>query len=504
MAGSAPGLRVGDDTPDAATDAEVTLAFVRAATRTQLERALDDATRAATDSWARERERWVSERAELESRAESLAARVTELETHNASLGEQLRDAENAGAMAAAETRKTRAELDDLRDDEESRFQRLRAEVKVWEDACRKYRKRMEHAERALSRLKTRAGAAGFVEATQLDEENGRTRLPDGARRSDPSPSLSPAPSPSPPPRAPPPPLAPVAARKRPRDEIPRRDPKRDHRAGAFPPDTAHEDATRAGAFKSAERDGAIRKRIGATNVRAAEGWRRPRATTSGFANESFDRERYFDAIDARHGKRESPGLWGASPAPRGGEASGGRGGKTSAGGNRERLAFGDGDVALDVEIRRDLESRDVSDRELFAIGKILRPKPTRRNDDARARFPASAAASRAATESESALDRKRNGFEKNLSEKEIKSVEVVRGAFAREKLPAFACEACEKFYAANGRSAPEGKRGEACAHCPGPNRAKDWSRHRARWAPPPAPRGFWNLDLTPAETENG
>ena len=154
-------------------DAEAMLASVRAAAKTQMERALDDATRAATESWARERERWVAERAALESRAEALSALVADGEARNASLEEQLRDAEHAGALAAAETRKTRAELDEARDEQEGRFQRLRAEVKVWEDACVKYRKRMEHAERALSRLKQRAGAAGFVEATQPEEDRG-------------------------------------------------------------------------------------------------------------------------------------------------------------------------------------------------------------------------------------------------------------------------------------------------------------------------------------------
>jgi hypothetical protein len=77
--------------------------------------------------------------------------------------------------------------------------------------------------------------------------------------------------------------------------------------------------------------------------------------------------------------------------------------------------------------------------------------------------------------------------------------VEVERNKFAREKLPAWKCEECEKFYAATGRPVPQLKQGEACQHCPGPSKVNDWSRHRAKWAPPPAPAGFWNLDLTPA-----
>ena len=211
-------------------DAEAMLASVRAAAKTQMERALDDATRAATESWARERERWVAERAALESRAEALSALVADGEARNASLEEQLRDAEHAGALAAAETRKTRAELDEARDEQEGRFQRLRAEVKVWEDACVKYRKRMEHAERALSRLKQRAGAAGFVEATQPEEDRGGAgrhqehadRAPrerggaTEAFRTKRAASLADLRDPpSPLALAPPPPLAPVAARKR-------------------------------------------------------------------------------------------------------------------------------------------------------------------------------------------------------------------------------------------------------------------------------------------------
>jgi hypothetical protein len=140
---------------------------------------------------------------------------------------------------------------------------------------------------------------------------------------------------------------------------------------------------------------------------------------------------------------------------------------------------------------------RDASDRELFALG----GRREKRRVDATApaidtRLDASR---RKRVTTRDANETANETARKNGEEKEIKRVEVVRGALARAKLPAFACEACEKFYAAAGRAPPEGKEGEACAHCPGPSRANDWSRHRARWAPPPAPRGFWNLDLTPA-----
>jgi hypothetical protein len=468
----------GDVATSVAADAEATLASVRAAAKTQMERALDDATRAATESWARERERWVAERAALESRAEALSALVADGEARNASLEEQLRDAERACALAAAETRKTRAELDDVRDEQEGRFQRLRAEVKVWEDACVKYRKRMEHAERALRRLKQRAGAAGFVEATQPEEDRGGAgRYPDAdragrERRGGNEPSPKPfaadadADPPSPLALAPPPALAPVAVRKRARD-------------GSGP-----DAAIRAGPYARRERTARPEKptenppRLPSASARletyarpaAAEGWRRPRTSKA----------RGFPVAGSSAAGESPEGLWGESPEEK----------KTRPNAN-VRESNGKKSVA---PFPPRADPRDVPDRELFVIGGAR----ARRGDADASAVPATTTRPKLdAAQKTSLLRAAEKGTE---FEKEIKRVEVVRGALAREKLPAFACEACEKFYAAAGRAPPEGKRGEACAHCPGPNRTNDWSRHRARWAPPPAPRGFWNLDLTPAE----
>jgi hypothetical protein len=468
----------GDVATSVAADAEATLASVRAAAKTQMERALDDATRAATESWARERERWVAERAALESRAEALSALVADGEARNASLEEQLRDAERACALAAAETRKTRAELDDVRDGQEGRFQRLRAEVKVWEDACVKYRKRMEHAERALRRLKQRAGAAGFVEATQPEEDRGGAgRYPDAdragrERRGGNEPSPKPfaadadADPPSPLALAPPPALAPVAVRKRARD-------------GSGP-----DAAIRAGPYARRERTARPEKptenppRLPSASARletyarpaAAEGWRRPRTSKA----------RGFPVAGSSAAGESPEGLWGESPEEK----------KTRPNAN-VRESNGKKSVA---PFPPRADPRDVPDRELFVIGGAR----ARRGDADASAVPATTTRPKLdAAQKTSLLRAAEKGTE---FEKEIKRVEVVRGALAREKLPAFACEACEKFYAAAGRAPPEGKRGEACAHCPGPNRTNDWSRHRARWAPPPAPRGFWNLDLTPAE----
>ena len=487
----------GDVATSVAADAENMLASVRAAAKTQMERALDDATRAATESWARERERWVAERAALESRAEALSALVADGEARNASLEEQLRDAEHAGALAAAETRKTRAELDEARDEQEGRFQRLRAEVKVWEDACVKYRKRMEHAERALSRLKQRAGAAGFVEATQPEENRGgagrhqehadgapreRGGAPEAFRTKTAASLADLRDPPSPLALAPPPPLAPVAARKRARDaaatdaanreEGPaRRDRTARARRLTSPPREKY-------VFKNA------RERLSReARPAAAEGWRRPRTAF----------KKSGKNVDGSRGSATAnddlwDGLWGESPTSpsrreTGKDLSGDRPEK-----EKRNAAFGNPET---FPPRADL--RDASDRELFALGGR---REKRRVDATAPAIDTRLDASRRKRVTTRDANETANG---KSSEKEIKRVEVVRGALARAKLPAFACEACEKFYAATGRALPEGKEGEACAHCPGPSRANDWSRHRARWAPPPAPRGFWNLDLTPA-----
>jgi len=80
---------------------------------------------------------------------------------------------------------------------------------------------------------------------------------------------------------------------------------------------------------------------------------------------------------------------------------------------------------------------------------------------------------------------------------KGVKYVEVVRKKDEREKLDAYVCEECRTFYNA---MMPEKKPATIkCTHEP-PANAQN-SRHRAKWAPEPAPKGFWNLAFTPPET---
>ena len=82
-------------------------------------------------------------------------------------------------------------------------------------------------------------------------------------------------------------------------------------------------------------------------------------------------------------------------------------------------------------------------------------------------------------------------------SNKQVKYVEVVRKKSEREQLDAYVCEECRTFYNA---MMPEKQPATIkCTHEP-PSNANN-SRHRAKWAPEPAPKGFWNLAFTPPET---
>ena len=134
----------------------------------RLTRCVDETLRSFLDTMGAQKAEWQSEREELLRRVASLAgdnealdARCADLEERNMSLQAQLRSAEAAGAMSAAETRKVRAELDEVRDSVEGRREALRAEMEMWKESSKKYRKRCEHAEHALQRLKSRVTAGG-------------------------------------------------------------------------------------------------------------------------------------------------------------------------------------------------------------------------------------------------------------------------------------------------------------------------------------------------------
>lgn len=86
-----------------------------------------------------------------------------------------------------------------------------------------------------------------------------------------------------------------------------------------------------------------------------------------------------------------------------------------------------------------------------------------------------------------------------------VKCAQVVRKKRERELLTAYVCDECQTFYDA---MMPNKDRATIkCAHAPRARGdvgglAPENSRHRARWAPEPAPRGFWNLAFTPPERD--
>ena len=446
---------------------EATLEAARSTARAGLQRSLDDAVASTSDAWRRELDRvseaWASERRELEARCASLAERADELEAHNATLAQQLRAAEAAGAMAAAETRKTRAELDEARDDVDARRDKMRAELEVWRESSVKYRKRMEHAERALARVKARANAAGFVEATQLTPDHAPTRRrpsrdppptsPPRATETTPedTPGLPFAPSPAPGPALAP--VATAAAKKRTRPPHPA-------------PGVENIAAIASGArMDPPNRAAGETSRLGIRGPAAAGPSSKWRRTGGGGAlrDEPSLRANGVGGADVAH-------LWGDG-SPRVGAA------RVGGGGFAPRRA---GDAFAD------------EDREIFKIA----PRRDAEGSDGGGEAPPA-----------------RNGDERNPTargtgtgtgigtgpvgaRRETKRVEVIRDKATRAALPAFTCEECDKFYAAAERAGVERPRG-ACTHRPGPGMHNSWSRHRARWAPPPAPEGFWNLGMT-------
>ena len=419
---------------------EAMLEAARSTARAGLQRSLDDAVASTSDAWRRELDRvseaWASERRDLEARCASLAERAEELEARNATLAQQLRASEAAGAMAAAESRKTRAELEEARDDVDARRDKMRAELEVWRESSVKYRKRMEHAERALARVKARANTAGFVEATQLTPDDATTRRrpsrdppPTTARATatDTSPEeherspLAPSPAPGPA-------LAPVAtaaAKKRIRPPHPAAGVE--NLASGARMDEPMRPGPAKGPFPSSKW-----RRTGGVGALGDE----PSLRANGVG------------LDVAH-------LWGDG-SPRVGAARGGGGGFAP---RRAGDAFAE------------------EDREIFKIAP--REVHPARNGDERG-----GATSRGVVAGTVGARR------------ETKHVEVIRDKATRAALPAFTCEECDKFYAAAERAGVERPRG-ACTHRPGPGMHNSWSRHRARWAPPPAPEGFWNLGMT-------
>ena len=83
-----------------------------------------------------------------------------------------------------------------------------------------------------------------------------------------------------------------------------------------------------------------------------------------------------------------------------------------------------------------------------------------------------------------------------NARRRATKYRDVVRKKSERELLDAYVCPDCQTFYDAMmpGKDRSTIK----CTHAPPRENVIANSRHRAKWAPEPAPKGFWNLAFTP------
>ena len=340
-----------------------------------------------------------------------------------------------------------------------------------------KNRKRLEHAERALARVKDRAPhAAGFVEATRI--------APDGAtpRRADP-------------------------------DEAAKENEKAT--AAAVAAKTQRDDDARDAPLRRARRGPALAPVAAAVATALSS---RPRSP-------SLEGDPRDDARDAAKRRKREGGRPVALLPEEGGDASPDPGpSSTRAGTVEQRSAGAPRGVGGGV---REARGRATSPRSgASAAGpRVGRGGGATRSRRRTGRFSKSARRARRRggrrrgrrTPARETRERERSARARRVGKgkwgrggpggepaeparaREVKHAAVVRDKAERAAMPAFACEECERFYAATARAGVRAPRG-ACTHRPGPGREgrdASHSRHRARWAPPPAPPGFWNLGMT-------
>ena len=491
--------------PDDSQDAVISAAAARAAA------CVEDGIRAALE---RERAAHANERAELTSRlalvtgdTAAMEARCGDLEERRASLEAQLRSSEAAGALSAAEVRKLRGELEEERDRAESKREALRAEMEMWKESAKKYRKRWEHAEQALRQVKARStsvkgrGGDGVL-ATRSPADAASNRAPQHQTEF----------------RAPRKVTASPAARKRARvissrggevagrrtDAMP--SPRVDARA---PPATAregrtcghgdggtvtndcgnkeeqsHRDGGTSGGVREQGHQGDCERERGGDMARA-----RPRADMAGGGGPTGPSGSDGGAKWRQTG---AAGVMGREPSLRGRGPNHDWRARGADAREQENFLWGaSGDTPQRprrIPEERSLmrlsgggEQKLVGDVYANEDRMIFRLAP-RRAQAAEADAPSLAAA---------AVAREADAPPPPApGDKEIKHVEVVRRKAERALLPGFTCTECEQFYDAAGRTGLQ-RPGGACTHCPGPG---DRSRHRAKWAPPPAPPGYWNL----------
>ena len=331
-----------------------------------------------------------------------------------------------------------------------------RRETTLYREACRKYRKRAEHYE-ALYRKMGGKDVEGTTTTTRVGRGGRRARDErregtSGGRRA----------------------LDGVdgdAATRRRRLEI-FRDDDEDERRGR---EKFARRAREGDAWEKCE--ATARRRV---DVEARDGFRRV--------------ERREDARD--EGVEYEDELWGATQKRRNDDDDGGGGGdararRTSAQGDSERPHARENlaDAANEAPRRRAGEAPPL-DRIFLDSKNAPASSPSRENGDNKVRK--NKRLSDNAPRSPNAV------FDDagNARRRATKYQDVVRKKSERELLDAYVCPDCQTFYDAMmpGKDRSTIK----CTHAPPRENVIANSRHRAKWAPEPAPKGFWNLAFTP------
>ena len=332
-----------------------------------------------------------------------------------------------------------------------------RRETTLYREACRKYRKRAEHYEALYRKM----GGKDVERTTTRTTVRGGGRRVRGARGEGTSGGGVALDG-----------FAGDAATRRRRLEIFRDDDEEERRGREK--------------FARRAREGDAREKCEATarrrvDVEARDGFRRV--------------ERREDARD--DGIEYEDELWGATQKRRNDDDDGGGGGgdarvrRTSAQGDSERPHARENlaDAANEAPRRRAGEAPPL-DRIFLDSKNAPASSPSLENGDNKVRK--NKRLSDNAPRSPNAV------FDDagNARRRATKHQDVVRKKSERELLDAYVCPDCQTFYDAMmpGKDRSTIK----CTHAPPRENVIANSRHRAKWAPEPAPKGFWNLAFTP------
>ena len=427
----------------------VALAGVRRACVDALDAGVDEMTIAAREAgtfWAR-RER-ASER-ELAASTRALTTARREIERLNERLG---REMIRRGAEAEKEEEAGGG----------TDASAAAAEATLYREACRKYRRRAEHYEALYRKMTT-----GDGRTTTRGTGSGRTR--DRSRGGGGGGGTA------------------AAATTRGADGDGGDAATRRRRLEIFRDDDADERRGRETLARCAAREG-----------KEAPAARRRRVDIVEARNDGFRRaERREGARD--DGAEYEDALWGAARTRKrlnddenGGDGGDARARRWSAQGDSERPRARENDAAAanDAAPRRRAGEAPPLDR-IFLDSKNAPSSSPSRERGANAVRKNKRLSDNAPRSPNAVFD-----DAENARRRPTKYQDVVRKKSERELLAAYVCQDCQTFYDAMmpGKDRSTIK----CTHAPPRENVIENSRHRAKWAPEPAPKGFWNLAFTP------